>query len=140
VQGTPHKEDLPPRVGASAEPPPHPPVSRWHTFTAFVLPIGFLIVSVIVAVAGIVVAAKAAGGDIVAVAAAVVVVSAGAWFARLPVSDTYVHALRQQLERHQDCYASDDALRELTRRDRLTLGAVAMLAGGVWLAFALAAL
>jgi len=105
-----------------------------------VLPIGGLVVIVVALAAGVVMSARAIGGESVAVVAALMVVAVGAWFARLPVSDEYVREIREQLERHRGVYVPDELLSNQTRRDRRVLGAAAMLGGGVWLTFALAAL
>jgi hypothetical protein len=105
-----------------------------------VLPVTAVCLAVVALAAGVVIGATAVGGAVVAVVAALCVVVAGVWFSRAPVSETYLRELGQQVERHSEARFPDEFLLQQTRRDRRAIGLVAMIAGGVWLAFALAAL
>jgi hypothetical protein len=141
VRGTPEKQEVPPQVGGTVDPPSHPPESRWWTVVDHSLTTGLVVLPLLmVVVGGAVIVVNVLGGAIVAVAATIVVVSAGVWLMRLGVSAELVRAVQDSATERGRPRRADDDIRRIARFEQRLLGAAVVAGGAVGLTFAFAAL
>jgi hypothetical protein len=94
--------------------------------------------SALLGAAGLVVVRMFLGGAVLGVAAAILVITVGVWLVRLPISDKSVRAVKKDVA---GCvHLPDEVMREKIRQTLGMLGFAAVVAGGVGLVLAIAAL